>query len=99
MTAIKFSAADLYRDRAAGLLEPEEFPALLEAHRAAVRQVEGRLVALTPPEPSPAVLPDLLSRPALLALVERIEIGAGGSLTLTFRFRDPTLCHTSRGGL
>lgn len=96
---LRQAGADLYRDRAAGLLEPEEFPALLEAHRAAVRQVEGRLVALTPPEPSPAVLPDLLSRSALLTLVERVEIGADGALTLTFRFRDPHLCHTSRGGL
>lgn len=96
---LRQAGAALYRDRAAGVLEPGEFASLLEAHRAAVRQTEGRLAALAPAPPPPAGLPDLLTRPALLALVERIEIGAGGSLTLSFRFRDPTLCHTSRGGL
>lgn len=96
---LRQAGAALYRDRVAEVLEPEEFAALLEAHRAAVRQVEGRLAALIPPAAPPPSLPDLLSRPALLALVERIEIGAGGSLTLSFRFRDPHFCHTSRGGL
>lgn len=96
---LRQAGAALYRDQAAGVLAQEEFSALLEENRRAARLVEGRLATLTPPEPPPAVLPDLLSRPALLTLVERVEVGEGGILTLSFRFRDPRLCHTSRGGL
>ena len=96
---LRQAGAALYRDRAAGALDQEEFSALLEENRRAARLVEVRLAALSPPESPPAVLPDLLARSALLTLVERIELGEGGALTISFRFRDPHLCHTSRGGL
>ena len=96
---LRQAGAALYRDRAAGVLDQEEFTALLEENCRAAQLVEVRLAALSPPESPPAVLPDLLARSALLTLVERIELGEGGALTISFRFRDPHLCHTSRGGL
>lgn len=78
----------LYKDRAAGLWEEEEFQALCRRLKAE-RDALSRTVSPEQEPPLPKRLEEL-SREAAALFIRRIEIRTGGGISVHFSFPDPS---------
>ncbi|MEQ2455840.1 recombinase family protein [Flavonifractor hominis] len=92
------AADSLYQDRLSGVLEEEEFAELFQANRDKRRAAQARLAALEQQKADEAdwekrvehlLRFEELTRPVLLALVERVEVHADKRVKLYFRFAEP----------